>query len=162
MFFVFGWGRQTVKKHGPVQVYHCEHCNNNKTWQLYSRKTWFTLFFIPIIPYSNESLLLCPVCSHGVKIDKDKFNELKTIAQCNMDLINKKITEEEHSQRMKLIKTNGSKPSNIKEGSSENNLENNSEIDLEGKTETQKNYIRQMNEIRKEREKTSSDAGVSE
>jgi hypothetical protein len=141
MFFVFGWGRQTVKTHGPVEVYHCDHCNNDKHWTLYTRRTWFTLFFIPVIPYSTEHLMLCPICNYGVKVENEKFNELRAIAECNSDLINNKITREEHESRINSLSTvnNG--------GYSEENLN--------GKTETQLNYIRQMRELEEERNKKS-------
>ncbi|PYG85627.1 zinc ribbon family protein [Ruminiclostridium sufflavum DSM 19573] len=133
MFFIFGWGHQTVKNHGPVKVFHCEHCNNDKVWILHSRKTWFTLFFIPVIPYSSEHLLFCPICHHGVRLDNEKFNELRLIAECNTELIGKKITEEQHAQRIEKI------ASDI----NSNNVNSN----IYPKTETQLNYIRQMNEI---------------
>lgn len=29
-------------------------------------RTWFTLFFIPVIPYENKHILLCEICSNGV------------------------------------------------------------------------------------------------
>ncbi|MDF2985075.1 MAG: hypothetical protein K0R50_585 [Eubacterium sp.] len=138
MLFIFGWGKQTVKNHGPVQIFHCDHCNNDKYWTLYSRRTWFTLFFIPVIPYQTEHLMLCPICNHGVKLDNAKFNELKPIAQCNLDMINKKITQEQHSEIMKGLASSANK--NVIE---ENNLS--------GKTETQINYLKQMKEMEEQR-----------
>jgi hypothetical protein len=122
-----------------VNVNHCEHCNNDKTWTLYSRRTWFTLFFIPVIPYSSEYLLLCPICNHGVKLDAQKFNELKPVAECNMQLAKNKITQEEHANRIKEL------------GSAPNQGSFTQESDVTGKTETQLNYIKQMKEIEEER-----------
>lgn len=100
MFLLFGWGKQTIKSHGPVFRSHCDRCNNEELWQLYTRRTWFTLFFIPVIPYSTEHLVVCPVCSYGAVITSTKFEELKAVAECNMDLVNKKITEDEHRNRI--------------------------------------------------------------
>lgn len=141
MFFIFGWGHQSVKNHGPVKVFHCEHCNNEKLWILHSKKTWFTLFFIPVIPYSSDHILFCPICQHGVKLGTEKFKELKLIAECNMDLINKRITDEQHSERMSEIACEINK----------SNISN----DIYPKTETQLNYIRQMNEIRNQKNSDS-------
>ncbi len=141
MFVIFGWGKQTVSNHGPVFRSHCDRCNNEELWQLYTRRTWFTLFFIPVIPYSTEHLLICPVCSSGVVITRAKFEEFKGIADCNMDLMNKKITEDEHKSRIGLL---------MQEKSSRNNANNSYE--LSGKTETQINYLRQMDEIRRAKE----------
>lgn len=139
MFILFGWGRYTVKNHGPVETYHCEHCNNDKYWNLYTRRTWFTLFFIPIIPYSSEHLLLCPICNYGVKVDKEKFNDLKAIAECNYELMHNKITDEEHAGRIKKITAGGLKGNLVEEER------------FKGKTDTQRNYIKEMQEFEKER-----------
>lgn len=138
MFIIFGWGRQTLKSFGPVLKYHCDHCNNDKHWVLYCKRTWFTLFFIPVIPYSTEYLMLCPVCKYGVKLEKDRFEEYKAIAQCNTELINKAITQEEHSSRMdQLLRPKSNNAAD--------------DIDMTGKTETQKNYLRQLKEIEEEK-----------
>lgn len=137
MLFIFGWGRQTIKNHGPVRMFHCDHCNNDKYWTLYSKRTWFTLFFIPVIPYQTENVLLCPICNHGIQLDSKQFDEFKAIAQCNMDLVNKKITQEQHNDIMsRLI-------------SPTNSLMD--ESNLDGKTETQKNYIKQMKELEEQK-----------
>ncbi|OQA15195.1 MAG: hypothetical protein BWY64_02966 [bacterium ADurb.Bin363] len=141
MFVIFGWGRQTIKKHGPVFRSRCDRCNNEEMWQLYTRRTWFTLFFIPVIPYSTEHLLICPVCSYGAVITREKFEELKGVADCNMDLMNKKITEDEHKNRIGQL---------VQQKNDRYNANKNYE--LSGKTETQINYLRQMEEIRRAKE----------
>lgn len=145
MFLVFGWGKQTVKNHGPVFRSRCDRCNNEELWQLYTRRTWFTLFFIPIIPYSTEHLVVCPVCSYGAVITSAKFDELKEVADCNMDLINKKIGEDEHKNKIsQLMKEKGS-----------SGYKANESHKLSGKTETQINYLRQMEELRRAKEEAA-------
>lgn len=149
MFIIFGWGRQTLKSFGPVLKYRCDHCHNEKHWMLYCKRTWFTLFFIPVIPYSTEYLMLCPVCNYGVKLEKSKFEEYKAIAQCNTDLINKVITQQEHAVRMDdLLRTKANS--------------NADDIEWAGKTETQKNYLRQLREIEEERVRAAMSAGSKE
>ena len=82
--------------------------------------------------------MLCPVCKYGVKLEKDKFEEYKAIALCNSDLLNKVITQEEHTARMeRLLRPQSDKAAD--------------DIDMTGKTETQKNYLRQLKEIEEER-----------
>lgn len=151
MFVIFGWGKETVTKHGPVFKSHCDRCNNEELWHLYTRRTWFTLFFIPVIPYSTEHLLICPVCSYGVVITRDKFEELKGIADCNMDLMSKKITEDEHKSRIGLLMQGKS----IRNSANTNNQ-------YAGKTETQINYLRQMEEIRRAREEKMLEEKMAE
>lgn len=142
MFLVFGWGKQTIKNHGPVFRSRCDRCNNEELWLLYTRRTWFTLFFIPIIPYSTEHLVVCPICSYGAVITSAKFEELKEVANCNMDLINKKIDEEEHKNKI----------SQLTRGRNTNNYDADNDYKYSGKTETQINYLRQMEEIRRAKE----------
>lgn len=138
MFFVFGWGKQTVKNHGPVFRSRCDRCNNEDLWQLYTRRTWITLFFIPVIPYSTEHLVVCPVCSYGAVITREKYEELKEVADCNMDLVNNKIGEDEHKNIM----------SQLMNGKSSSRYNANESNGISGKTETQINYLRQMEELR--------------
>jgi len=145
MFVLFGFGKQTLKKHGPVFKSRCDRCNNEELWILYTRRTWFTLFFIPVIPYSTEYLLVCPICSYGVVITREKFDELKEVADCNMDLINKKIDAEEHKNRiLQLTK-----------GKNNNRYNINNNYEFSGKTETQINFLRQMEEIRRAKEEAA-------
>lgn len=98
MFFVFGWGRQTRKNFGIVSKLKCDHCGNDDYWKLLRLTEWFTLFFIPVIPYSSEKYLLCPICEYGIKLDDAKFNELRPIAEANQLLIKGEITETDHAK----------------------------------------------------------------
>jgi hypothetical protein len=38
--------------------------------------TWFTLFFIPVIPYKRRYLLACPVCGFAYILPKHEFMTL--------------------------------------------------------------------------------------
>lgn len=91
MFIIFGWGKRTLKNHGSVSKYHCDHCRNEESWNLCTSTTWFTLFFIPIIPYSVEHYLLCPVCSYGVNLDKSKFDNLLSSINISNKAINQPV-----------------------------------------------------------------------
>ena len=70
---IFGWGKVTNKKYGPTMVTKCPNCHNETWLQLYMYRKWFTLFFIPVIPYSTNHLLLCEVCSQGVELKGEKI-----------------------------------------------------------------------------------------
>lgn len=141
MLFIFGWGKQTVKNHGPVYMYHCDNCNNDRNWLLYSRRTWFTLFFIPVIPYNKDNAILCPVCSHGSKLDDKQFEHMKAVADCNMELINKRISDEAHAAKLKQLAADFSQSNSIQQADG-----------MSGKTETQRNYWKQIREFEQERE----------
>ena len=81
----------------------CENCNNEEFWHLCKNSVWFTLFFIPIFPYENEKLLVCPVCKAAVKVPTDEFEQLKPVAEANLALADGKITEVEHQMTLQRL-----------------------------------------------------------
>lgn len=77
MFIIWGFGKQTRKVIGNVFYRHCAYCNTDQIWQLCLIRTWFTLFFIPIIPYGVSYQISCPNCKSYQKLTKEQFNEIK-------------------------------------------------------------------------------------
>ena len=77
---IWGFGRITNNFKGGVSEKMCTHCNTNSIWQLCIMKTWFTLFFIPIVPYKKQYCIMCPKCKSYIEIKKDKYiEELESI-----------------------------------------------------------------------------------
>ena len=74
---IFGWGKVTLKNFGGIQKKQCGHCHNEGIWELRRYRTWFTLFFIPVIPYSQKALLVCPICEHYIMLTSEQFKELR-------------------------------------------------------------------------------------
>ena len=109
----FGWGFQTTKNFGIVYQDQCSNCKNNVDYELKRTITWFTLFFVPVIPYGFEYWANCPVCSYGFELNRSKFNELIPLAQKNLSLKNGNLREieEDYSKLAndeKLVETNKS------------------------------------------------------
>lgn len=77
MFILWGWGKQTRKVVGTVGSRMCNFCNVQSLWQLCIVRTWFTLFFIPIIPYAKSYQISCPNCKSYLALSKEQFVELK-------------------------------------------------------------------------------------
>jgi hypothetical protein len=98
MFFVFGWGRTTQKNVTNVAVLHCAHCNNVGPWHALRRKTWFTLFFIPVIPYKTYAFLHCGVCSRGWELTGDEFAKAVRLADLSYEYTEKKTLTRERYQ----------------------------------------------------------------
>jgi len=101
--FIFGWGFQTIKQIGVVFKNLCNHCHNDEYWILTRTITWFTFFFIPVIPYSFQYFLSCPICKYGLTLNDKQIGELKPIAEINQLLVNGQITQDEHQFRMKQL-----------------------------------------------------------
>lgn len=70
MFIIWGT-RQFQKLMGYARQYTCRNCGNVSAWQVIRTMRWFTLFFIPIFPFSVKYFVLCPVCQHGAQVGKE-------------------------------------------------------------------------------------------
>lgn len=73
MFILFGFGHRTIKDHDMGEEILCRRCNNKRPWQYKKITTWFTLFFIPVIPYRVEYVRVCPICGEHDKMSKEDF-----------------------------------------------------------------------------------------
>ena len=73
MFFIFGFGKQTIKTTWSNNDRTCPRCNNTKKWPYKKITYWFTLFFIPIIPYKVVYLTVCPICGYYEEISAQTF-----------------------------------------------------------------------------------------
>lgn len=113
MPIIFGWGRETVKKIGVVVELLCNHCHNREFWILARKTSWFTLFFIPIIPYSTKYFMFCPVCEYGALLDQEQIERLEPLAEANQLLIEGRITKEEHQEKIRRLSGNVSVPAKI-------------------------------------------------
>ena len=78
MFIIWGWGKQTRKVIGNVFRRTCNYCNTDQIWQLCLIRTWFTIFFIPVIPYAKSYQISCPNCKSYVEVTKEAFEDLKS------------------------------------------------------------------------------------
>lgn len=77
-FILIGFGKQTFKDLGETgQQQQCFSCSNHIFYHLILVRTWFTYFFIPIIPYRTQYLVQCPVCSCGIEIGGREVNAAK-------------------------------------------------------------------------------------
>jgi hypothetical protein len=95
---IFGWGYTKRRNFGPVLKQLCTNCHNETHWHLHRVSIWFTLFFIPVFPYSTTMFLACPVCTSGVELNKNDFERIRPIAEANERFVQGKITEEEHTR----------------------------------------------------------------
>lgn len=76
MFFVFGFGKQTVKNYGETPEQYCNRCHNQSPRNLTKATSWFTLFFIPVIPYRTRYMLICPICGNVQELSQEEFEEI--------------------------------------------------------------------------------------
>lgn len=71
------WGSRAFKKikalTGP---YTCNACGNVSKFQVLRIATWFTLFWIPLFPYSFKYYHVCPMCGDTYPLTKQQAQEL--------------------------------------------------------------------------------------
>lgn len=94
MFVIFGWGRQTRKEFGPTIPITCPNCRNRAYMHLSRLRTWFTLFFIPVIPYESKHLLLCEVCSQGIELQRGEVEKALQLNQATTAFLGETLHEE--------------------------------------------------------------------
>jgi len=75
MFIIWGFGHNRTKDYGIEAETYCVRCHNNVGRGMYKVTSWFTFFFIPIIPYRTAYLLVCPICGQAEQLEKDVFLE---------------------------------------------------------------------------------------
>jgi hypothetical protein len=113
---IFGWGKVIKSLYGQVSEQLCSYCNTNGIWQLCIMRTFFTLFFIPIIPYKTVYCIQCPKCGSYMELTKEEFDKIK---------LSMKNPTSSNSDNMSSVDDS---------------------IKYAGKTETQINYLKQMEE----------------
>jgi hypothetical protein len=80
MPIIFGWGRRT--RHLVLSMARqCMRCTRGQVFDLILVRVWFTLFFIPVIPYSKEYWFICRECKCGFKLSEAEFNDIKMRGQ---------------------------------------------------------------------------------
>jgi len=82
---IFGF-KTMLKALMQTQLYTCTHCNNTVPFNIVRARKWFTLFWIPVIPYSTKYYLTCSICENGYELTKDLANEMLASAQGQMPL----------------------------------------------------------------------------
>jgi len=75
MFIIWGF-RQSKKELGIVGFFHCNRCNNDSEWRLLKIVSWFTVFFIPLIPYRTKYYAYCPICHDASAISKEEAQRI--------------------------------------------------------------------------------------
>ncbi|HEV8536660.1 MAG TPA: zinc-ribbon domain-containing protein [Candidatus Limnocylindria bacterium] len=70
MAIIWGYRRPAAKDLGPVLAVTCSSCGALDFWHLHRSMTWFTLFFIPVLPLLRQHFLLCPKCGNGMELER--------------------------------------------------------------------------------------------
>ena len=62
---IIGWGHRMTKVYGEMLATEECACCSNKVRRLIVRyRYFFTIFFIPVIPYETSHFMVCPICGY--------------------------------------------------------------------------------------------------
>lgn len=77
-FTIIGFGKVTSKDLGETgQEQQCVWCSARVFYHLILERTWFTYFFIPVLPYRKQYLVACPACGGSVHIGGEEVKAAK-------------------------------------------------------------------------------------
>ena len=75
---IIGFGKVTTRDLGEIgQGQQCVRCSASVSYRLLLVRTWFTYFFVPVIPYRREYRVECPACAGGIEIRGEEVQAAK-------------------------------------------------------------------------------------
>lgn len=75
MLIVYGT-RTTKKNMGSIERQnHCGCCGNMSHHEKWRMIDWFTLYWIPLIPYRFRYFQVCPHCQNAFKLTREEAKE---------------------------------------------------------------------------------------
>ena len=79
MAIIWGYRRGAARDLGPALAIRCSTCAELEFWHLHRSVTWFTIFFIPLIPLLRQHSLLCPKCGNGMELEREGGNAARRL-----------------------------------------------------------------------------------
>ncbi len=96
---IFGFGGGRPKDRGAVVPMRCPNCGNENYFRHLSSTRWFSLFFIPLIPYSTKHFLLCPVCTQGRPLSREQAARAQEMTEWTGRFRAGSVSAEEYRER---------------------------------------------------------------
>lgn len=97
---IFGFGGGRPKDRGAVIPARCPNCGNENYLRHVSSTRWFSLFFIPLIPYATKHFLLCPVCTQGRPLTRDQAARAEAMAGWTQRYRDGEVSHEAYAARV--------------------------------------------------------------
>jgi endogenous inhibitor of DNA gyrase (YacG/DUF329 family) len=99
MIWIIGFGKETHEDLGPVLRVQCPRCHNIVDYHLIQSKTWFSLFFIPLLPYRTDYRLICPICSKAVELSREsQVQTARRLVKATAAYRRQRISEERYNE----------------------------------------------------------------
>lgn len=102
MILIFGIDRVN-KPIGPIEEKLCPNCSNRKHWILQKTGRIFSLFFIPLIPFSSKFSIFCPICNFSLETNENDLPKYREMANLNNEALNGNLSHEEYEQKLNKL-----------------------------------------------------------
>jgi hypothetical protein len=100
---IFGFGKARTNDLGPAYPTTCPHYINLVSMHYVKRRKWFSLFFVPVVPYTASHRLECPVCSRGSELTSEQAKAAKELCASHAALVSGAITTDEYDNRARTF-----------------------------------------------------------
>jgi len=100
MFVIFGFGHVKAKKVGETHPMGCPNCNNVRSFDIVEQSKWFTLFFLPVFPYSKNKIMVCPICQRGKALENDEYERYMSGDVDHKEMVNEFEVKKEELENL--------------------------------------------------------------
>jgi len=99
LFIIFG-RKVRDKDYGPSYPFHCPRCDNGVYYHAYKWRSWFHIFWIPLIPWFSHKELVCPICQAGIELDRSEFKGAKALVDDTQQYRERRMSEEQYARKV--------------------------------------------------------------
>jgi hypothetical protein len=104
---IFGYGSGRRKDHGEALPIVCPQCHNSTFYRYISVTSWFSLFFVPLIPVKRRDYLVCPICSRALALRKDQREMASRLVELTARYRSGSIPEADYQTQLRAINGGG-------------------------------------------------------
>lgn len=98
-FVIFGLKRR-VKEYGAAYPAYCPHCDNEVVYQLVKTRRWFHIYWIPLIPFTANRMLMCPICQVIVDLSISQFRTAKDLVGATEAYLDGRMSEAAYDREL--------------------------------------------------------------
>ena len=100
---IFGYRGGKRKDLGEALPVRCPRCNNATFYRYMTVTSWFSLFFIPVIPLKRRDYLVCPVCTRALELRKDQREMASRLVELTTRYRAGEIAEAEYQAQLRAL-----------------------------------------------------------
>lgn len=100
---IFGYRGGKRKDLGEALPIRCPQCNNLAFYRYMSVTSWFSLFFIPVIPLKRRDYLVCPICTRALALRKDQREMAARLVELTTRFRAEQLSEADYQAQLRAL-----------------------------------------------------------